>query len=765
MSQSIYYDRITLRDLFSKHDANKLLLPNFQRNFVWKPEQQEALLASLMVGIPVGAILILEGAKDSFGYRKLSVTNRSSIEPEEPVWYLLDGQQRMSTLHTILNDCLGDIEDWKTNWDDLFYHLQLRWYLKIAPSKSGIDPFGLRNLRFENNFRGSNPEDVLDYIEYKRVYSTKNHQWHHPEYLQQTGKMFQVADENSDGMKEVKYEDLDHRDRGREVARLFASKDYVPLHGIWNNNGDEDGKPLYYRTLRKIALRRAENLRDEIGDDKEKIVELLQSTDISPRRALQRGNERKIDHAWNTKGTEWANDVAIFLDSLLDVKIPYTQLPEDEIDRGIAIFEQMNTGGTELDTYDLIVARAARHSEYRGEQSLSKRIAQQLEDKISLPSSLINGVHTTDKTLQTWSAAGMDTIKDNSPSKRVRDEYLSFLSILSDLEYGELQDLTGDHTRSKKIMNLSTEDINEWSSDAVTALIRALCFLQFRCGIVSVKDIPYRRMILPLGYLFIKDVNWENRSAHDKAEYWYWSSILGGAYKYDKNRVSISDLEKLYQWTTGEISNPFADREKSFFMSDNADEFFESKDFSDPETLVGYFDKEKDQYVTAPRPVENTILHYVLSKCPKDFLPENMEDVELCAWQIASGEKIKVSDGEMEQLSLQDHHIYPLSGATSLGESSKDIRKKSRSKSEYHKLNSVLNRTLISDVANRLVSNRRPEDYLSAVPKVSVVQHLIPTPFDQAYQDLEDKDYEGVLLGRYQKLRDELMRELNNLKS
>ena len=763
MSQETYYDRVSLKSLFSNHEENKLLLPNFQRNFVWKPEQQEALLASLIVGIPVGAILILEGSKNSFGYRKLSVTNRSSIEPNESVWYLLDGQQRMSTLHTILHDCLGDIEDWKDNWDDLFYHLKLRWYLKVVPNKGGSDPFGFRSLSFEDNFRGSNPEDILDYIEYKRVYSTKNHQWHHPEYLQYTSKEFQVAEEDSDGMKDVQYKVLSPSRRKLETARLFAEKGYVPLYDVWNT--DEESRPLHLLTLRQMAKQRAENLRDEIGDDEERIVEVLQSTDVSPREALQRGDESEIDRAWTTKSNDWANDVTDFLDSLLDVKVPHTRLPEAEIDRGIAIFEQMNTGGTELDTYDLIVARAARHEEYRGEQSLSKRIAQELGSDIDLPSSLTDGVHATDEIPEEWSPAGMDTIEDNSPSTRVRDEYLSFLSILSDLDYGELEDLTGDHTRAKKIMDLSTEDINKWSSSAVTALVRALCFLQFRCGIVSVKEIPYRRMILPLGYLFHDDEIWENKIAHDRAEYWYWSSILGGAYKYEKNRVSINDLEKLYQWVAEKTLNPFSDREKSFFDSENTDEFFDSKDFSDLEALVGYFDDEVERYVTAPRPVEKTVLHYVLSRCPKDFLPSEMNEIRLCAWQIASEEKIEITNGEKEQLSLQDHHIYPLSGATSLGESSKDIRKMSRSKGEYHKLNSVLNRTLISDVANRLISDRKPEEYLNAIPQVAVVQHLVPTPFSEAYEDLKDEDYDGVLLGRYQKLADQLVQELDSLKS
>lgn len=762
MSESTYYDRVSLKKLFQHHDKNKLLLPNFQRNFVWKPDQQEALLASLIVGIPVGAILILEGSEESFGYRKLSRTERSNVNAEEPVWYLLDGQQRMSTLHTILSDNLGSMEEWKENWNNLFYNLKLRWFLKVSPGEEDVDPFGFKELNFENKFYGSNPEDVTSYIEYRRVYSTKKHQWHHPEYSQYKGKEFQVAEEDGGGMEEVQYKSLDPKRRKLETARLFARKGYVPLFDVWNTNGSD--RPLHLLTLRHMARQRADELRDEVGDDEDKIVELLQSTDVSPREALQRGDEDAINLAWNTKATDWAGNVADFLESLLDVKIPHTRLPEDEIDRGIAIFEQMNTGGTELDTYDLIVARAARHEDYRGEQSLSKRIAGQLGSNIELPDSLTDGAHTDDEIPEDWSPAGMDIIEDNSPSSRIRDEYLSFLTILSDLEYGELEELTGDHTRSKKIMDLSTEDINEWSSESVTSLKRALCFLQFRCGIVSIKDVPYRRMILPIGYLFNDDSKWNNTEAHNKAEYWYWTSILGGAYKYEKNRVSINDIEKLYGWVTEDIDNPFRDREDSFFESGDADEISESKNFSDLETLVGYYDDETESYVTAPRPVVDTLMHYVLSRCPKDFLPEDKNEVRLCPWRVASGHKEIISDNEEEKINLHDHHIYPLSGATSLGDSSKDIRKMSSSKDQYHKLNSVLNRTYISDIANRMISDTKPEEYMQEIPQVSVVQHLVPTPFDDAYESLEEEDYESILMDRYQKITDKLLEEIDGLK-
>jgi uncharacterized protein with ParB-like and HNH nuclease domain len=42
-----------------------LLLPNFQRDFVWdRKEKQKDLLASFVFNIPIGSLLILNGEKE-----------------------------------------------------------------------------------------------------------------------------------------------------------------------------------------------------------------------------------------------------------------------------------------------------------------------------------------------------------------------------------------------------------------------------------------------------------------------------------------------------------------------------------------------------------------------------------------------------------------------------------------------------------------------------------------------------------------------------
>jgi uncharacterized protein with ParB-like and HNH nuclease domain len=48
-----------ISDLLSEIDKGKLVLPDFQRDFIWKPEQTARLLASVIARYPAGSLLTL----------------------------------------------------------------------------------------------------------------------------------------------------------------------------------------------------------------------------------------------------------------------------------------------------------------------------------------------------------------------------------------------------------------------------------------------------------------------------------------------------------------------------------------------------------------------------------------------------------------------------------------------------------------------------------------------------------------------------------
>lgn len=82
-------------------DKRRLVLPRFQRMEAWGRSQVEELLQSVVDGLPIGAVLLLEvTGEPDFAYRALE----GAPEEGEPVReMLLDGQQRLTALWRALN--------------------------------------------------------------------------------------------------------------------------------------------------------------------------------------------------------------------------------------------------------------------------------------------------------------------------------------------------------------------------------------------------------------------------------------------------------------------------------------------------------------------------------------------------------------------------------------------------------------------------------------------------------------------------------------
>lgn len=97
-----------LKDLLAEAHAGRLQLPDFQRSYVWGDEDVRMLLASILRGFPVGALLTLRtGGEVNFRPRLLEGVKKlreASKEPPaaEAQELLLDGQQRITSLYGAL---------------------------------------------------------------------------------------------------------------------------------------------------------------------------------------------------------------------------------------------------------------------------------------------------------------------------------------------------------------------------------------------------------------------------------------------------------------------------------------------------------------------------------------------------------------------------------------------------------------------------------------------------------------------------------------
>lgn len=85
---------------------NKILdgeikIPPFQREFVWKTEQVVELLDSIYNDYPIGSILLWETNEVLPSNRNIGGFDLPETKPEYPINYVLDGQQRLTSIFSV----------------------------------------------------------------------------------------------------------------------------------------------------------------------------------------------------------------------------------------------------------------------------------------------------------------------------------------------------------------------------------------------------------------------------------------------------------------------------------------------------------------------------------------------------------------------------------------------------------------------------------------------------------------------------------------
>ncbi len=79
------------------HEA-KIQLPMFQRDWTWDDSRIKALLASLTLGYPMGAVMQLECGGDDIHFRTRVIEGVKKNE-DSPTHLILDGQQRLTSMY------------------------------------------------------------------------------------------------------------------------------------------------------------------------------------------------------------------------------------------------------------------------------------------------------------------------------------------------------------------------------------------------------------------------------------------------------------------------------------------------------------------------------------------------------------------------------------------------------------------------------------------------------------------------------------------
>lgn len=654
---AIDYKNRELSELYKEIEQNIVVLPNFQRGFVWSIEEQRKLLSSITVRIPIGSTLHLKGSKNDFSARGLCELTRV-IPSKEECEYVLDGQQRLSTLKNTFYDVYATSSKWSPVWDSLFKQLRVRWFFAVEED----DIFGLSKLYFdENTIYELEPRMFLDVVKYKKIHKTKDHdKWYHPAYIPKDREGNIIIGSN---------------EKKLHIAQKYAQEKLLPLYEIYQ--GDNG---IHSKVIELIGKNKVEELKAKSKDIKEKaiidykdhIISLLSPVEDKIKEIFDDLNNNQIDQLFDELCTRWISQVQSFIKNIINIKMPIILLEQKEAGRAAAIFEEMNNGGTALSIYDLIVAKAANADS--SSESLTTRIIQLLE---KIESNMLG--------INKWKASYFTDVKQNMLSKSFQSIYLNSLAML--VAKQNESNIDKNIISRNSVLSLTPDAINQNNAHVLKALKRAYAFLQIRCGVISEKQVIYDYMMLPIIYFISEDSIWEDEKKLKILEAWYWSWLFSGKYKERQDDQFVKDIEYLKN---------ILEKEQELNVSDFiSDRIMNTPDYSDKITLLN--NNEAIDNI-APKAMKDAILQYILSRKPLDFIPD--DDKILTAYKAASNFE-KDEDKNCKKYKLEAHHIIPLGIATKIGENSEQVRD-----DKTHVLNSPLNYTYISECANRAISNK-----------------------------------------------------------
>lgn len=91
-----------LSELLDEIHRGTVQLPDFQRGWVWDDDRIRALIASVSLSYPIGAVMLMETAGDGVRFKPRPVEGTPPRDGVKPDRLILDGQQRLTSLYTSL---------------------------------------------------------------------------------------------------------------------------------------------------------------------------------------------------------------------------------------------------------------------------------------------------------------------------------------------------------------------------------------------------------------------------------------------------------------------------------------------------------------------------------------------------------------------------------------------------------------------------------------------------------------------------------------
>lgn len=653
-----------LDQIFLEVFNRKLVLPDFQRDFVWKRDQQAKLISSMLNDLPSGSFLTSR-MPQSLSCRDCGLKNDYFYSTEDSI-LLLDGQQRITTLLNTFNNICDFYSQFAPDevYDKyMFNALKVRWFLSIDIGTE--DVLGLKNFCM--------PSD-LSTVEYENALIRKNDI---KTNLNGYGVVLDIP-------KLVEF------CKNNKLIPLFLLNDRKYLLQGFSQSGFE----IVGTLLSFFAYNRLTEL--EIADEDE---------------LFSIGDSRKLDYAGDisilktllfegplllkTWMQSWLTSVNGYLFNKI-IKKEQMFIEIEQHSKVIDAFDYLNKAGTRLTTFDLFCAK-------------------------------FSSIGLRQLLLESYQIGEVDILKNNLSFKLKYSQLNFILEGEKDVNYANLYMQTvslmyfyknnpsGSEFPSTVLKNsyVMEEIGNDPSIDVdfilqcSTIVNNSLAFFYLNFGFNGLSEIPNKMAVIPIIWLsIIREIDLTDGVNNNIIRAHYYTTIFSGKYDSHQNencRLASKDLINLID-NNPQIKRDYFDLINLIFTD-----------------VVGFLNFEKISNQTKDglsSSIQRNILNFIL--CSENNGLVDFDDVVNAPFKFITS---------IDDVPKNIHHIIPLNSGTSFLQSTKEIRK-----FDHHRLNSVLNKTVISDFANkRVIGSRSVDQYFNLFGnKLNVVcqTHIIPVTYN-----------------------------------
>ncbi len=159
----------SIRKIIEQVLAGSIRVPAFQRGFVWDSDRVAYLMDSIYKGYPFGAAIIWRTKSQLRSERHLGPFELPDNDEDYPIDYVLDGQQRITSIFGVFQTELEPTTEADAAWIDIFFDfsavedLQESQFLALTPDE--VDPivhFPIRTffttVEYRDATQGLDPE-------------------------------------------------------------------------------------------------------------------------------------------------------------------------------------------------------------------------------------------------------------------------------------------------------------------------------------------------------------------------------------------------------------------------------------------------------------------------------------------------------------------------------------------------------------------------------------------------------------------------------